>query len=154
MTGHHFDGSHRTVAGTVAALHIIGQYHTVLLDPYGMANLRGDFVFVLDRLDGTSRTDLRTAVAFGSAIAQLVTHDGLHQVHQVAGGTQHLIGTLRDTQLTARTVMSHVLSRQRAGRRQRCLALGGYLVLNLGQSAVHHLFFLLGQCGSGEHSRR
>ena len=41
VAGHHLNGTNRTMAGTVATLHTVGQWYTVLLDPYGMTNLRG-----------------------------------------------------------------------------------------------------------------
>ena len=41
VAGHHLDGANRTVAGTIAALYPVGQWNTVLLNPYGMTNLCG-----------------------------------------------------------------------------------------------------------------
>ena len=38
ITGHHLDGSRRTMAGAVAALHPVGQRNTVFPDPYGMTD--------------------------------------------------------------------------------------------------------------------
>ena len=36
---YHFDGTRRTVAGTVAAVHTVAHRHTVLLNPHGVAYL-------------------------------------------------------------------------------------------------------------------
>ena len=83
VAGHHLDGSGRTVALTVAAVYTVGEHQTVLLNPYGVANLSRCLVFEADGLDGSCRTDLRTAVALGTAVAKLITHSGHHQMQQV-----------------------------------------------------------------------
>jgi hypothetical protein len=98
------------VAGTVATLYTIGQRDAVFLDPYGMAYLRRDLDLMADGLDGACRTYLRTTVALRTAVAALVGHDRLHEVHQVIGWTEYLVGALRHTELTARTALRHVLS--------------------------------------------
>ena len=36
---HHLNSSSRTMASTVATLHTIGQWHTILLYPYSVADL-------------------------------------------------------------------------------------------------------------------
>ena len=41
VAGHHLDGADRTVTGTVATLYSVGQWDTVLLNPYSMTNLCG-----------------------------------------------------------------------------------------------------------------
>ena len=58
VAGHHLDGANRTVAGTVAALYPIGQWNTVLLNPYGMTYLGGYLVFMLQRQNGSCWTYL------------------------------------------------------------------------------------------------
>ena len=69
---HHLDSTRRTMTGTVTTLHLVCQHHTVLLDPYGMTNLDGRFLYGRDRLDGTGRTYLRAAATLRSAKATLV----------------------------------------------------------------------------------
>ena len=46
VKGHHLDGTSGTVTGTVAALHLIGNGHTILLDPYGMTYLDRGFLTI------------------------------------------------------------------------------------------------------------
>ena len=53
IAGNHLDGSHRTVACTVATLHTVVDGHTVLLDEHGVTNLRGSLQFVRQGFDGT-----------------------------------------------------------------------------------------------------
>ena len=60
------------MTGTVTAGYIVIDGHTVLLDPYGMTNLDGRFLYGRDRLDGTGRTYLRAAATLRSAKATLV----------------------------------------------------------------------------------
>ena len=91
---HHLDGARRTMAGTVATIHLVCQHHTVLLDPNGMTNLDGGFLWFVDELDGSGRTNLRTACTLRTAVTMLVRHLRQHQVHQVGRGTKHVVGTL------------------------------------------------------------
>jgi hypothetical protein len=76
----HLNGSHRTVACTVATLHTIVDGHTVLLDKHGVTYLCGSLVLSLDGQNGTSGTNLRTTVALRATIATLVRHRGHHQM--------------------------------------------------------------------------
>ena len=41
ITGHHLDGSRRTMAGTIATIHPISQRYTIFTHPYGMADTGG-----------------------------------------------------------------------------------------------------------------
>ena len=77
---HHLDGSRRTVAGTVAALHLISQHYTVLLNPNSMPNLNRTLLYIVEWLDGSRRTDLRTACTLRTAVTFLIRHGGLHQM--------------------------------------------------------------------------
>ena len=92
-------------------------------------------------------------MALRTAEATLVRHHGLHQVQPVAGGTEHLIGALRDTQLTTRASFLHIAEGERTGRYKGRLALGCSLILYLCQSSVHHLVLLLCQGGSSQKGR-
>ena len=107
--GYHLDGTLRTVACTVAARHTVGERYAVLSYPYGMAYLRGGLHLDGNGLDGAGGTHLRAARTLRAAVAALVRHDRLHQVHQVVGGAQHLVGTFRDAQLAPRAVRLEVL---------------------------------------------
>ena len=117
-----------------------------------MANLRRCLVFEADGLDGSCRADLRTAVALGTAIAQLVTHGGHHQMQQVGRRAQHLVRALRNAELTTRAVLRKVLCGERARRREGSLSRGRHLVLNLGETSVN-LLLLLRHCRRGKGSR-
>ena len=118
-----------------------------LLDEYGMTNLCRCFQLMSQGLDGTSGANFRTCVALRTTIAAFVRHRRHQQVHEVGRGTQHLVGTLCDTQLTTCTVLCEMAHRQRAWRCQRGLAFRGYLLLELCQSTIHHLILLLGHHG-------
>ena len=105
----HHDGSRWTVTGTVATFHPIGEDDAILLRPHRMTNLYARLVFLLDRFDGTGRTHLAASVALWSAIASLVRHRWLHQMHQVGARTKHVVRTLRYTELASRAMLCHVL---------------------------------------------
>ena len=83
---HHLDGSRRTVAGTVATLHAVGQRHAILLNPHGVTDMNSTLLGFVERHDGTGRTNLRTARTLRTTIATLVGHDGQHQMQQVRRG--------------------------------------------------------------------
>ena len=105
----HHDGTRRTVTGTVATFHPIGKDDAILLRPYRMTYLNARLVFLLDRFDGTGRTNLAATVALWSAIASLIRHRRLHQVHQISARTEHVVRTLRYTELASRAMLRHVL---------------------------------------------
>ena len=90
---YHLDGSRRAVTGAVAAADAVGEHHAVLLDPYGMTDMDAGLLFPCDGLDGTGRADLAATRAFGATVAALKRHRGLHEVHQVSGGTQDVVRT-------------------------------------------------------------
>ena len=108
----HHDGSRRTVAGAVATFHSIGEDDAILLRPHRMTYLNARFIFLLDRFDGTGRTNLAASVALWSAIASLIRHRWLHQVHQISARTEHVVRTLRYTELASRAMLRHVLGGQ------------------------------------------
>ena len=89
---HHRDGSRGTVAGAVAAADTVGEDHTVLFDPHGMTDMLHGLFFPRDGLDGAGGADLATARAFGTAVTALKRHRGLHEMLQVGGGTQDIVG--------------------------------------------------------------
>ena len=90
---YHLDGSRGAVAFAVAAADAVGEHHTVLLDPHGMADMDGGFLFSRDGFDGTSGADFAASCAFGTAVAALKRHRGLHEVHHVGGWTQDVVRT-------------------------------------------------------------
>ena len=90
---HHLDSSSGAMAGAVAAADTVGQHHAVILDPNGMTHVDVSLFLTGDGLDGTGRADLAATCAFGTAVAALKRHDGLHEMHQVGGGTQDVIWT-------------------------------------------------------------
>ena len=72
----HLDGPCRTVTGTVAAVHTVGQRNAVLLNPYGMTNLKGGLFNAIKWFNSPCRTDIGTARTLWTTIAALVGHDG------------------------------------------------------------------------------
>ena len=83
LGGHHGDGSGGTVTGTVAALLTVGEGDAVLAYPHGMTDLRGGLVSGGDGVNGSCGTDVGTLRTLGTAVAALVAHLGLHELHQV-----------------------------------------------------------------------
>ena len=77
---YHLDGSCWAVTCAVAAADAIGQHHTIVLDPYGMTHMDVCLLLTGNGLNGTGRTDLAAAGAFGAAIAVLKRHRGLHEM--------------------------------------------------------------------------
>ena len=90
---HHYC-SRRTMACAVSTLNIVGKRNTVLLNPHGMANLDRRLLNLVDQFDGSCRTYLGATCTLRTAMTTLIRHDGQHQVHQVATGTEYLIGAL------------------------------------------------------------
>ena len=107
---HHLNSTSRTMARAVTTLHTIGHSHTILLDENRMAYLRRRFLFLVNRLDGTGRTHLTAACTLRTAMAPLIRHLRQHQVQQVSRGTQHVVWTLRHTQLAGATLSSNSAS--------------------------------------------
>ena len=77
---YHLDGTCGAVACAVAATHTIGQYDAIIFNPNGMTHMDTSFFLTGNGLDGTSGADLAAAGAFGTAIAALKRHRGLHEV--------------------------------------------------------------------------
>ena len=71
---HHFNGSCRTMAGAVAALHLVGNRHTILLNKDCMTYLYRRFFFFINKVDSSSRTHLRTARTLRTTETTLVRH--------------------------------------------------------------------------------
>ena len=104
----HLDGSRRAMSCAVAATDTVSQDDAIFLNPHGMTDMDGGLFLACDGFDGTSRTHLAASCAFGTAVAALKRHHGLHEVHQVSGGTQHVVGATGDTELTGRAMPLHV----------------------------------------------
>ena len=138
---HHLYCADRAVAGTVAALHIVGDADAILLYPYGVAYLDSRFVRFGDRVDSTCRAHFRALGALGAAIPAFVGHFRLHQLHQVGRRAQHLVGAYRYAELASRAMQCEVTGAQRS-RRNNGGGTGGYfLVFDYRQPAVY-LFLL------------
>jgi hypothetical protein len=97
------------MAGTVATLYPIGNRNAVLLDPYCMTNLDRGLLVLINRFDGTCRTNLRATITFRATISMFVRHSGLHKMHQIATWTKNLVRTLGYTELTTRATSREVL---------------------------------------------
>ena len=90
---HHENGTRRAVARTITATDTFGQDHTILFDEHGMADMNVCLFLTVDVPDGSSGADFAATCTFRTAVTALEGHDGLHEVHQVGGGTQYIIGT-------------------------------------------------------------
>ena len=141
----------------VAAVDIIGEYDTVLTNPYGMTHLSRGLLLTGDGLDGSCGAHLRAAGALGAAVSTLIGELGLHEAVETGGRTKHAIGASRHTQLAGRAVLGKVLGSECTGRQDGCLTLGYLLVEYLGQSAIDLLLLGLegsssshGSCGGEE----
>ena len=77
---HHLNGTCGAVACAVAATHTVGQYDAIIFNPNGMTHMDASLLFPCNRFDGTSGADLAASRAFGTAIAALKRHRGLHEV--------------------------------------------------------------------------
>ena len=77
---YHLDGSRRAMTGAVAAADAVGQHHAIVLDPHGMPHMDICLLLTGNGLDGTGRADLAATCAFGTAIAALKRHRGLHEM--------------------------------------------------------------------------
>ena len=105
---YHLDGTSGAMTCTVAATDAVGQHHAVLLDPHGMTHMDAGFFLTGYGLDGTGRADLAAACAFGATVTALKRHHGLHEVHQIGGGTQHVVRATRNTELAGCAMLLHV----------------------------------------------
>lgn len=104
----HLNGPSGTFVGAQSATITIADGYAVLFHPDGMTDMDGCFVFGCEGMDGTGGAHLAATGAFGSAIATLEGHDGLHQMHGVNARTQHIVGASTDAQLTGCAVARHV----------------------------------------------
>ena len=86
-------------------------------------------------------------------MALLVGHHGQHQVHQIAAGTEHLVGTLRDTEQTACAALGEMLEGEGTRRGEGRLTLRSHLVLEFCQTAIHQFLLFLGHSGTSHHRR-
>ena len=77
---YHLDGTCGAVACAVAAADTVGQYDAIIFNPNGMTHMDASLLFPCDRFDGTSGADLAASRAFGTTIATLKRHCGLHEV--------------------------------------------------------------------------
>ena len=145
----HLYGSHRAVAGAVAATYAIGQNHAVFLHPHGMTSMNGGLFLSRNGLDGTSGTDFAATCTFGSAVATLKRHYGLHEVLQVGRRPQHIVRAARHAKLAGCAMPLQMSDADGSGRRDDGVALGGFLVLDDCQTAIHfHLGLGQGRCGA------
>ena len=99
--------------------------------------------FLANLPDGAGGAELGAAGAFRPAETLLEGHAGLHQVLQVRGGLEHVVGALRHAELAARAAAVEVFHALGAGRGDGRLALRRPLGQHLGKAAVHLLGRLL-----------
>ena len=136
--GHYLDGTDGTVAGAITAVAAI-VCEAVFLNPYGMANLDGGLFHRRNAFNGSCRAYFRTTRAFGTAVAALVRHFGLHQRSEFVGWSQHLVGTFGNTQLARSAAVVKIVVATGTGRTRRQLTVRDFLLLNDSQATVHFL---------------
>ena len=68
---YHLDGSSRAMTCAVATTDVVGQHNAIFLDPNGMPRMDNGLFLSRNGLDGTRRTYLAAAGAFGTAVAAL-----------------------------------------------------------------------------------
>lgn len=124
----HLDGIGRAMTGAVAASLSIPDREATLLDPHRMTHVNRRLVGHGDWLDGSCRTYFRALHTLWSAIAFLKGNHGLHQGHQVARWTQHLIGASGNAQLATGAMLIEVACADRSRWRDQ----GGSTGLLLG----------------------
>ena len=127
---YHLDGSSRAMACAVATTDVIGQHNAILLDPHGMTYMDASLFLSGNGLDGTGMADLAAAGAFGTAVAALKRHRGLHEVHQVGGGTQDVVRATRNTELAGRAMLFQMTDGDRTWRGYGCFPFGCLLVFD------------------------
>lgn len=132
----HLDGSRWAMSFAIAAADTVSQNHAVLFNPNSVANMDVRFFFSRDGLDGSSGADLTASCTFGTTVAALKRHDGLHEVHQVGGRTQNIVRATRYAKLTSRAMLLHVTCRDGTWRCDGRFAFRGNLVLNDRQTAI------------------
>lgn len=137
----------------VSAVDTLGNRQAVLLYPHGMANLNGRFLNAVKRPYGSSGAHARTARTLWAAIAALVRHDWLHQVHQPARGAEYMVGAFRHAELTARAMLLDIPGRKRAWGSQGCLADREGFCLYHSKAAIN-LFLVLSHRSTREQGRR
>ena len=106
---HHLDGSRRAMALAVAARNTVAQRNAVLLDPYGVADVNHRLFLTREVLDGAGRANMAALHAFGTAVAALKRHGGLHEVLQVGGGPKDIVRALRHAELAGRAMLLQML---------------------------------------------
>ena len=77
---YHLDGTSGAMTCAVAATDAVGQYDTVVFDPYGMTYMDVGFFLTGYGLDGTGGADLAATGAFGATVTALKRHRRLHEV--------------------------------------------------------------------------
>ena len=109
VRGHHLDGLHRAMPSAVAAIDAIPQGEAVFRYHDGVPYLDALFFLPLYGLDSSCRTHIGAPRTFRPAIPAFVRHHRLHDGHQSGRGSEHLIRTLRHTQLASRAPARHVI---------------------------------------------
>lgn len=136
---YHLDGLSRTFTGTEATRLSILHGNAVVTNPRSTSYLNGSALLYRHRLDGSCGAHLGTAVALGTAIAMLEAYLGLHETLETVTGTQHVVGTLVDTQLASRAVRGQVTCRERSWRNNQFLTLWFFLGHDVGITTVYGL---------------
>lgn len=125
---YHRNSSCGAVTKTGITCNAVVEHRAVLLDPYGMANLYGRLVGNSDPINSSGGANLRAFHTFGSAIASLVRHLGLHESGKVCRWAKYLIGAGRDAKLTTGTAFVEIADALTTGRNNRSLTFRYFLI--------------------------
>ena len=153
VPAHHLDRPGRAMARTVVATDAVGVDHAILRNPHGMADLDRRFPGEVGQADGARGAHLGALRALRTAVSALERHFGLHEGHQLARRTQHLIGTHRNTQLASRAMGVEVPQALRSGRNDGRGTVRNLLVDDHRQPAVD-LLLLRPERGVGHDARQ
>ena len=143
---YHLYGTGRALAGAESAGLLVLDGDAEVVGPDGMSYLYGGAFFLRDGLYGRGGTNFGAACTLGPAVAALEAYFGLHEAVEAAAGTQHVVGTGVDAELTGRAMRSEVTDGEGARRRDELVALRLFLLDDVGQSAVGRLGFHLALC--------
>lgn len=147
---YHLYSSCRAMSCAVATFHAVSQWDAVGLYPHGVSYLGCRLVRHCDWLDCPGGADVGATCTFGTAVAPLVGHLGLHEAVEPCRRAQHFVWADRHAQLTPRAVLVEVAAALCPGRHYGHIPVWSHLVFDDSQSSVYFLFLRLERSSGGE----
>ena len=99
------------------------------------------------------RTNFRAFRTFGTAVAFLERHFGLHECHETCAGLEYSVRTGRDAELTSRTVVAHVSQALGSRWDDTVLSRRTFFGLDVSQTAIYFHVLSIDERCSGEECR-